>query len=244
MKMFVKSVSLLAAVVCAPAALGASCTAENFDEVSLPTLPSSWVSTVDKGAATTNAFKTRNGYSDSANNSVWADDVNDYADVSLYSPTIHVASTGSSPTVTFRQSYYLWAPEAPSGVKYTTAYDGAVLEVSINGAAFTDIVAAGGSFTKGGYNKTLDANFANPIAPSTELARPVWSGDSGGFGSVIVHMPASAVGGTVRLRWRLGTAGGGRSYDTHSGWWIDSLDYSALRGDLIFADGFDGGCSN
>src|SRR5439155_16024145 len=57
----------------------------------------------------------------------------------------------------------------------STGYDGMVLEISINSGAFQDIVAAGGSFVTGGYNKTISLNLGTPIA-----ARAASSGLSGG----------------------------------------------------------------
>jgi hypothetical protein len=218
-----------------------SCAVQNFDSAATPSLPGGWTSTVAKGVPSTAAFITRGvGYSDTGANTAWVDDVNDYADISLYSNVLAVVDTGGTPTVTFRHSFVLWAPDASSS--YAGAYDGGVLEVAINGGDFTDVTSIGGSITTGGYNTYLDPSFNSPIAqPPLSPGRSVWSGDSGGFKTVTVRLPNSAVGGTVQLRWRLGTEGGGRSYDTHSGWWIDSFDYTAL-GDVIFRDGFDGTC--
>ena len=242
-----KLVSLAAAVAGlslsthASAVPNLACAAQNFDSTATPSLPSGWSSTVDKGALTTKAFVTRGvGYSDTGANTAWVDDTNDFADISLYSAVYGVVNIGVTPTVSFRHSYVLWAPDA--GPSYNGAYDGGVLEVSINGGDFTDITASGGAITSGGYSTYLDSSFDNPIAQAPlNPARSVWSGNSGGFKTVSVRIPTTAFNGTVQFRWRLGTEGGGRAYDTHAGWWIDSLDYTAL-GDVIFRDGFDGAC--
>ncbi len=217
-----------------------TCIGENFDSVTAPALPPGWASTVTTGAATTTPWATRAvGYADTGKNAAYLDDYNDYADVSLYSKVYSVLAA-DTPYVTFRHSFVLWAPEAVS--LQGAAYNGAVLEVSINSGPYTDLVSAGGSFIFGGYNASLDSTFDNPIdqPPSN---RAVWSGDSAGFITTTAIVPASAVGGSIQFRWRLGTSGGSRSYDTHSGWWIDSLQTQALSdiGDLIFMDGFDGG---
>ena len=50
-----------------------------------------------------------------------------------------------------------------------------VLEISINGGAFADIIQAGGNFISGGYTHTILSGFGNPIA-----GRMAWSGLSGG----------------------------------------------------------------
>ena len=77
-----------------------------------------------------------------------------------------------------------------------------VLEISINGGPFTDIIAAGGSFVTGGYNKTISNNFGSPIA-----GRMAWSGLSGGTESIpsymttTVNMPMSSYGQLVQMKW-------------------------------------------
>jgi hypothetical protein len=226
------------------ASAATSCANQNFDSVTTPALPSGWTSSTSTGSPTSTPFATRGGvgYANTGTNTAFIDDYFDYSDVSLYSPVLGVVPLGSTPTITFSHSFVLWAPDA--GSTYQGAFNGGVLEISVNGGPYADITASGGSFSSGAYNTYLDSSFDNPIAqPPLSPGRSVWSGDSGGFRTVTVKMPASANNGTVQLRWRLGTEGGGRSYDTHSGWYVDSLDYSAL-GDVIFRDGFDGGCPN
>jgi len=81
-------------------------------------------------------------------------------------------------------------------------FDGMVLEISVNGTAFQDIIAAGGSFVSGGYNRTISAGTGRPIA-----GRMAWSGLSGGTAAVpayittVVNLPASANGQLVKMRW-------------------------------------------
>src|SRR6185436_3298914 len=75
------------------------------------------------------------------------------------------ATVASDPTLT---SPVIAVPNAPgvgghAGVQlefkllYNTefAFDGGVLEISINGGAFQEITAAGGSFLEGGYKGTI-----------------------------------------------------------------------------------------
>ncbi|MGA9335635.1 MAG: hypothetical protein WBV39_15250 [Rudaea sp.] len=231
----------LLVALCTPmlASAAGSCTSQDFDTAVAPALPPGWTSSVDTGAASTTGWITRSvGYDDTSPNAAWLDDNNDYADISLYSAVYGVGAEGS-PSITFRHSYVLWAPD--TSPLYAGAYSGATLEVSINGGAFTDLINAGGSFSTGGYNAHLDANAENPI-DQPPSGRAVWSGDSGGFITSTAVMPAAALGATVQFRWRLGTEGGSRSYDMHSGWWIDSVQYLTL-GDIIFADGFGDPCT-
>src|SRR5207253_38157 len=82
-------------------------------------------------------------------------------------------------------------------------FDGMVLEISINGGAFTDITTGGNAFLSGGYNATISALFGSPIA-----GRPAWSGLSGGTAAVptyitsSINLPAAANGQNVQLKWR------------------------------------------
>lgn len=229
--------ALVAAVVIPVVACGA--VSEDFDDAT--TLPDGWSTTIATGAASDLPWAViAVGYAGSAPNAAWLDDVNDYADISLVSPTYSVPATGTA-TVSFHHSYTLWAPD--DDALANGVYNGGVLEVSINGAAFEDIVTAGGAFTAGGYDQQLDPGFDNPLAQPPALDRSVWGGASDDFVTTTATLPASAAGGTVALRWRLGTEGGGRSFATHSGWWVDDFSCDACTpslGDTIFADGFDG----
>src|SRR5438876_5903301 len=44
------------------------------------------------------------------------------------------------------------------------------------------------------------SNFGNPLG-----GRKAWSGNSGGFLTTLVNLPAAAAGQTIQLRWRCGT---------------------------------------
>jgi hypothetical protein len=88
----------------------------------------------------------------------------------------------------------------------TVGYDGMVLEISINGGAYSDITSGGNAFTAGGYNKTISANFSSAIA-----GRQAWSGLSGGTTAAPTYidssiaLPAAAAGQPIRLKWRVST---------------------------------------
>ena len=95
-------------------------------------------------------------------------------------------------------------------------FDGAVLEISINGGPFADIIAAGGSFVEGGYNGAIT------VTDSVLTGRPAWTGNSGGFITTTVVLPAASYSQNAQLRWRTaydtGTnpTGGGQRIDTIS----------------------------
>ena len=89
-----------------------------------------------------------------------------------------------------------------------------LLEISVAGAAFQDIITAGGRFIENGYTSILGSNGVNnPIA-----GRNAWSGNSGGYVTTTVRLPASAAGQNVRFKWRFGaddnTAATGWNVDT------------------------------
>ena len=229
-------VALLALPLAAAAAVS-----ENFEEVTPPALPDGWTAAIATGAASDRPWASvAVGYANSPSNVAWIDDVDDYADISLVSPTYSLPASGTA-TITFHHSYVLWAPDQ-SDLDHG-AFNGGVLEVSINGAPFQDLLTAGGTFSDGNYDATLDPSFDSPLAQPPLLDRPVWSGRSADFVATTATLPATANGGTIQLRWRLGTEGGGRSHDTHSGWWIDDFDCdqcTPAADDTIFKDGFDG----
>ncbi len=92
--------------------------------------------------------------------------------------------------------------------------DGGVLEVSVNGGAWTDIVTAGGAFLEGGYDSTFGNGQQNPLA-----GRDAWSGNSGGFLRTRVSVTGGLLGVPIRFRWVMGhdLMGSGE------GWYVDDL---------------------
>lgn len=121
-------------------------------------------------------------------------------------------------------------------------YDGAVLEYSLDGTTWTDILAANGDvpananrITAGGYGATISTEYGSPIG-----GRQAWSGDSGGFVQVVVDA-ADFGGRSVYLRWRMASDSSLGS----TGYWLDDVLISAgtacgVGDDTIFEDGFDG----
>ena len=166
---------------------------ENFDGLAAPALPAGWTSTFS-GSGT--AWTTSTDLPDTAPNAAFGPQSASIGLSELTTPSI--AITSSDARLKFRNSFNTEA-----------VYDGMVLEISINGGAFTDIVAAGGSFTAGGYNSTLSSSFGNPLG-----GRMAWSGLSGGSAAApayidsSVNLPASAAGQNIRLRWSVGSDSG------------------------------------
>ncbi len=159
---------------------------EAFDSVTAPALPAGWTTTSEAG---TDAWATVDTTPDTAPNAAFINDPASISLTSLVSPNIAVPTTTAPIALTFRHSYAL-----------ESGYDGAVLEVKIGAGSFQDVLAAGGSFVAGGYDQTLSAAYSNPLG-----GRPAWSGNSGGYVTTTAHMPASASGQTIQLRWRRGS---------------------------------------
>jgi hypothetical protein len=165
-----------------------------FDSVSAPALPAGWT-TAHTGALADWVTSTTNP--SSAPNAAFSNEVASVATSELVTPDIPITSANAQ--LTFRNLYNLQT--GPS-----SAFDGMVLEISIAGGAFQDILVAGGSFPSGGngYNKTIGAA-SNPLT-----GRQCWSGLSGGstaapaYITTTVNLPASASGQNIKLKWRRG----------------------------------------
>lgn len=180
-----------------------SALSENFDGVTAPALPAGWSTTSSSAAPA--PWVTQTGTADTAPNAAFTNDPATAGESSLVSPSFLVSTPSAQ--LTFRGNYNTEAN-----------WDGGVLEIAIGGGAFQDILTAGGSFVSGGYNGTL-GNFASCSATPNPLAdRAAWTGNSGGYITSVVTLPASANGQNVQLRWRMGSdcsqAGVGWRVDT------------------------------
>jgi hypothetical protein len=184
---------------------------ENFDGVTAPAIPAAWSTLSEQGGIN---FVTTVTNPDSAPNSAFAINPTTVGGgTDLISPTI--AITASAATVSFRNRY-----DTEAG------WDGGVLEISIGGGAFQDVISAGGRFVENGYGGGLGAGANNPLAN-----RSAWTGNSNGYATSTVRLPASAAGQNVQLRWRFGaddnTAGAGGSA---SGWNVDGIKINGTYG--------------
>lgn len=176
---------------------------QNFDGVTAPAFPVGWTAaSVQSGVN----FVTSTTTPDTAPNTAFAaDPTATGGGTDVTSPSIAISSAAA--TVTFRNSY-----DTEAG------WDGGVLEISIAGGAFADIITAGGAVVQNGYNGTLGNGTNNPLAN-----RNAWNGNSSGYITSIIRLPASANGQNVQLKWRFGaddnTTGSGAS----PGWRVDSI---------------------
>ena len=171
---------------------------ESFDQVTPPGLPAGWSASLNGLGP---AWRGAQGSDLSAPNAVFAPDPDGVSDTSLTSPSIPIASTSAQ--LTFQHRYSLEA-----------GFDGGVLEISINGGAFADILAAGGTFASNGYNGPLSKVDGSPIA-----GRAAWTGVSAGNLFTRVRLPAGAAGKSIRLRWRCASDSG----TSDSGWTVDTI---------------------
>src|SRR5262249_48956954 len=181
-------------------ASGASCAdptttfSENFDGVTPPALPAGWTAANDQGPAplwtTSNAGMPTPPF-DSPPNAAFVDNPQVVSDKRLDSPSIPIATTAAQ--LSFRNNYYT-----------ETTFDGGALEISTDGGACQDILAAGGSLVVGTYSGTLQTGLGNPLS-----GRLAWTGNSNnGFITSVALLPAAAAGHDVVLRWRLGSDSG------------------------------------
>ncbi|MBK8598093.1 MAG: hypothetical protein IPN83_21455 [Holophagales bacterium] len=153
--------------------------------------------------------------SSSPTHSFFVDDPSTITDRQLITSAAHTIAPGS--TLSFSHRYNT---EAGS-----TLYDGGVLEWSLDGTTWYDILAGNGGaipanaarFVQGGYVGTLSSSYSNPLG-----GRQAWSGDNTAFGTVVVDL-SDFSGQSIRLRWRMGSDDG----VSDAGWWVDDVVLSA-----------------
>jgi hypothetical protein len=192
---------------------------ENFDAVTPPALPPGWLATNAQGPST--LWLTSNSGvplppADTPPNAAFVDDPVVLSDKRLDSPGLTFFE-GFEVRLTFRHNFNLEASEPNQSV----GYDGGVLEVSSDGGnTFQDILAAGGSFVVGGYNRTIATDRGSPIA-----GRQAWSGNSGGFITTVVNVPPFQTGST-KVRWRMASDSTGSG----EGWRVDNVNITWCHG--------------
>ena len=184
---------------------------EDFDSLTVPSLPGGW--TTSATGSFPQAWVTVSGGSDSAPNHLFIADVehtpgasfDNVYDSQITSP--NVAITANNSRLTFRHSYDLDADASQF-------FDGGVLEIAIDGGNFSDILDAGGTFVTGGYIGPISSGGNTPLPD-----RLAWGGNSNGYITTTVDLPAAAIGHDVQFRWRLATD----NIMGATGWSIDSI---------------------
>jgi len=179
---------------------------QRFDTVTAPALPSGWTTSTLSGAS--NPWVTSAATSsDSMPNHAFVRSLATTSDSALVSPPI-VLPAGPS-QVSFRHLY-----------NFHAGYDGGVLEISIGGGAFTDIVAAGGTFATGGYDGTIINCCSQPLAN-----RQAWTSNTPHYVTTIVNMPGAAAGQSVQLRWRAAYI----VFKEYPGWFVENVAASTTQ---------------
>ncbi len=172
---------------------------EDFDSVTAPALPAGW--TTSAVGQMNEPFKTVSTLPDSAPNAAHTNDPNTQGTSELVSPSIAIGNLPHK--LTFRHFY-----------QTDFEFDGCVLEISVNGGVFQDIVSAGGVFVTGGYD--------TPLVSGTLSGRRAWTGQMSGYITTEVNLPASTINQSVRFRWRLGTD----DMEAGDAWRIDNVQVS------------------
>jgi hypothetical protein len=126
---------------------------ESFDGVTPPTLPSGWLATNALGPPplwVTSNDGVPGPPADTPPNAAFIDDPAVLSDKRLDSLSMP-SFGGTYAQLSLRHNFNLEASADPN-----IGFDGAVLEISQDGGnTFRDILAAGGSFLLGGYNRTI-----------------------------------------------------------------------------------------
>ena len=194
-----------------PGCWNPSTASENFDWLTPPALPPDWLATNALGPPplwVTSDSGLPPPPADTAPNALFIDDPAVVSDKRLDGWFLDFFED-CCVRLTFRHNFNLEASDVDSNL----GFDGGVLEISTDGGnTFEDILSAGGSFVRGGYNRTIATDRGSPIA-----GRQAWSGNSNGYITTVVNVPTIQKQG--RLRWRMAsdTSGG------NEGWRVDSL---------------------
>ncbi len=181
---------------------------EDFENPGGALLPAGWRSSLSRtGSGWTSSPSPPGGEL-----SLFAESPPSLGTSSLASPSVTIDPQGG--TLSFRH----FVDTEASSLNPAVGFDGGVLEVSRDGGQWEDIEIAGGTFTRGGYTRTLSAAYQNPL-PN----RRAWSGSLGWIDSV-VKLPSSLASQPLRFRWRLGHD----TSDAEDGWYLDHVTVSSV----------------
>jgi HYR domain/Secretion system C-terminal sorting domain len=180
---------------------------QNFDAVVAPALPAGWIATNVQGGAP--LWETSNAGTPappavSLPNAIFIDNPGVVTDKQIVTPSF---TPGGGARVSFANNFTF----------ENGNFDGGVLEISINGGAYQDIITAGGSFVAGGYTGIISSTFMNPLG-----GRNAWTNSSGGFITTTVNMPPASAGQPCQLKFRMGSD---NSFGAQ-GWRVDNYSVS------------------
>jgi hypothetical protein len=186
---------------------------ENFDNVTPPALPIGWLATNAQGPPplwVTSNSGVPSPPADTPPNAAFIDDPAVLSDKRLDSPALSFFE-GCCVQLTFQHNFNLEASDMDPNL----GFDGGVLEASTDGGnTFQDILAAGGTFVVGGYNRTISTDRGSPIA-----GRQAWSGNSNGFITTVVNVPTIQIPPGISFRWRMASDNSGSG----EGWRVDTI---------------------
>lgn len=173
---------------------------EHFDASA--SLPAGWTQSVfgagSPWVTSTTRFST-------APRSMFSPSVAPNGEALLVSPAILVGAQGG--TLEFQHRYDL---ESRS--------DGGVVEASLDGGSWFDLLNSAATVEAGDYNNTIRSN-----SSSTLHGREVWTGTIANFESVRVTAPGAWSGQQLRFRWRLVH----NSATVQTGWNVDDVKFSS-----------------
>lgn len=172
---------------------------EDVDTTSVGSLPTGFTQTSDVASSDWDATAAN---SNSSPNSLYSRGVNGVNSSILTSPILTDISAGAQ--LSFEHQYDI-----------EEGFDGGILEISIDGGAWVEWTAAGGSFVANGYDEDISTSYSNPLG-----GLDAWTGNSGSFVQTIADFPASAVRKDVQVRWHQGNDSSARG----NGWWIDDIE--------------------
>lgn len=176
------------------------------------------------GAWTTNSAQWTQSTTraNSPTHSWFAPDQGAVSDLQLTSPTI--ALPGGAVTGLNLQFDHWYDIEQNSG---GGCYDGAILEMSIDGGSFTQV--PGTLLAADPYTGTVSTLYSNPIG-----GQDAWCGAPGAFNHVIVDLTGNG-NHNVQFRFRIASDNG----VSKEGWYVDDVTVKGCEPDLIFADEFE-----
>ncbi|MFN8459816.1 MAG: matrixin family metalloprotease [Anaerolineae bacterium] len=158
-----------------------------------------WTTSNGSGSNSWQGLSDGNGYKGSTN-SWFVADIGSVSDSYLTSQSIAV--TQAKPTLNFFHSYSL-----------EDGYDGGIVEIKINGGAFSEVSSA--KFIKNGYDQVISVDFSSPIG-----GHPAFTGESGGYLESVVDLSdLVSQGDTLQVRFHQANDNG----DNATGWRVDDV---------------------